>query len=182
MAKVHVTTSINGEPMEFLCEPSDTMLDALRGPLALRGTSRAVSAEDYEQLAAEAAPEVAEGSGLAAVDGKRVSESSRNGLKTLFHSPPRGPIVTVSAVACFALGYVLGGMGTIASTLALTNDVGSIDEQGGARFDERITPDRPCRPVDARCDGDGEELDVAAAGFRRFPTPRTGLTGFPPGS
>ena len=33
MAKVHVTTSINGEPMEFLCEP-DTMLDALRGPLA----------------------------------------------------------------------------------------------------------------------------------------------------
>ena len=38
MAKVHVTTSINGEPMEFLCEPSDTMLDALRGPLALTGS------------------------------------------------------------------------------------------------------------------------------------------------
>ena len=33
MAKVHVTTTINGEPMEFLCEPNDTMLDALRGPL-----------------------------------------------------------------------------------------------------------------------------------------------------
>ena len=31
MAKVHVTTTINGEPMEFLCEPIDTMLDALRG-------------------------------------------------------------------------------------------------------------------------------------------------------
>ena len=34
MAKVHVSTTINGEPMEFLCEPNDTMLDALRGPLA----------------------------------------------------------------------------------------------------------------------------------------------------
>ena len=33
------------------------------------------------------------------------------------------PISTLAAVACFALGYVLGGMGTIASTLALTNDV-----------------------------------------------------------
>ena len=33
MAKVHVTTTINGEPMEYLCEPNDTMLDALRGPL-----------------------------------------------------------------------------------------------------------------------------------------------------
>ena len=40
MAKVHVTTSINGEPMEFLCEPSDTMLDALRGPLALSSPCR----------------------------------------------------------------------------------------------------------------------------------------------
>ena len=29
MAKVHVTTTINGEPSEFLCEPNDTMLDAL---------------------------------------------------------------------------------------------------------------------------------------------------------
>ena len=27
MAKVHVTTTINDEPMEFLCEPSETMLD-----------------------------------------------------------------------------------------------------------------------------------------------------------
>ena len=31
MAKVHVSTTINGEPSEFLCEPNDTMLDALRG-------------------------------------------------------------------------------------------------------------------------------------------------------
>ena len=35
MAKLHVSTTINGEPAEFLCEPGDTMLDALRGPLGL---------------------------------------------------------------------------------------------------------------------------------------------------
>ena len=46
MAKVHVTTSINGEPMEFLCEPSDTMLDALRGPLALTGSKEGCASGD----------------------------------------------------------------------------------------------------------------------------------------
>src|SRR3979490_2408378 len=38
MAKLHVSTIINGEPAEFLCEPGDTMLDALRGPLGLTGS------------------------------------------------------------------------------------------------------------------------------------------------
>src|SRR5947199_169850 len=46
MAKVHVTTTINGEPMEFLCEPSDTMLDALRGPLALTGSKEGCASGD----------------------------------------------------------------------------------------------------------------------------------------
>jgi carbon-monoxide dehydrogenase small subunit len=46
MAKVHVTTSINGEPMEFLCEPSDTMLDALRGPLSLTGSKEGCASGD----------------------------------------------------------------------------------------------------------------------------------------
>ena len=46
MAKVHVTTSINGEPMEFLCEPADTMLDALRGPLALTGSKEGCASGD----------------------------------------------------------------------------------------------------------------------------------------
>ena len=46
MAKVHVTTSINGEPMEFLCEPSDTMLDALRGPLGLTGSKEGCATGD----------------------------------------------------------------------------------------------------------------------------------------
>ncbi len=42
MAKLHVSTTINGEPMEFLCEPNDTMLDALRGPLGLMLDDRLV--------------------------------------------------------------------------------------------------------------------------------------------
>src|SRR5258705_180557 len=46
MAKVHVTTTINGEPMEFLCEPGDTMLDALRGPLALTGSKEGCASGD----------------------------------------------------------------------------------------------------------------------------------------
>ena len=46
MAKVHVTTTINGEPMEFLCEPYDTMLDALRGPLGLTGSKEGCASGD----------------------------------------------------------------------------------------------------------------------------------------
>ena len=46
MAKVHVTTSINGEPMEFLCEPGDTMLDALRGTLNLTGSKEGCASGD----------------------------------------------------------------------------------------------------------------------------------------
>lgn len=35
--KVHVTTSINGEDTEFLCEPRDTLLEVLRDNLGLTG-------------------------------------------------------------------------------------------------------------------------------------------------
>jgi len=46
MAKVHVTATVNGEPAEFLCEPGDTMLDALRGPLGLTGSKEGCSSGD----------------------------------------------------------------------------------------------------------------------------------------
>ena len=46
MAKVHVSTTINGEPMEFLCEPYETMLDALRGQLGLTGSKEGCSSGD----------------------------------------------------------------------------------------------------------------------------------------
>jgi aerobic carbon-monoxide dehydrogenase small subunit len=46
MAKLHVSTTINGEPMEFLCEPSETMLDALRGQLGLTGSKEGCASGD----------------------------------------------------------------------------------------------------------------------------------------
>ena len=46
MAKLHVTTTINGEPVEFLCEPHHTMLDVLRGPLGLTGSKEGCGSGD----------------------------------------------------------------------------------------------------------------------------------------
>lgn len=46
MAKLHVTTTINGEPVEFLCDPSQTMLEALRGPLGLTGSKEGCGTGD----------------------------------------------------------------------------------------------------------------------------------------
>ena len=46
MAKLHVSTTINGEPAEFLCEPGDTVLDALRGPLGLTGSKEGCASGD----------------------------------------------------------------------------------------------------------------------------------------
>lgn len=36
--KTHVTTNINGEPYEYLCEPRQTLLEVLRDVLGLTGT------------------------------------------------------------------------------------------------------------------------------------------------
>ena len=38
MTKLHVTTTINGEAREYLCEPNQSMLDVLRDELGLTGT------------------------------------------------------------------------------------------------------------------------------------------------
>ena len=46
MAKLHVSTTINGEPEEFLCEPNETMLDALRNRLALTGSKEGCGSGD----------------------------------------------------------------------------------------------------------------------------------------
>ena len=37
-AKVHVTATINGEPVEFLCEPRQSLLEVLRDELKLTGS------------------------------------------------------------------------------------------------------------------------------------------------
>jgi len=46
MAKVHVTTSINGQPVEYLCEPGQTLLDVLRNDLQLTGTKEGCGSGD----------------------------------------------------------------------------------------------------------------------------------------
>src|ERR1700685_2115080 len=46
MSKTHVPTIITADPAEFLCEASDTMLDALRGPLGLTGSKEGCASGD----------------------------------------------------------------------------------------------------------------------------------------
>ena len=46
MARQHVTTEVNGEPQDFLCEPQETLLDVLRDELHLTGTKEGCSSGD----------------------------------------------------------------------------------------------------------------------------------------
>ena len=46
MAKTHVTTTINGEPVEYLCDASQTMLDVLRDQLGLTGSKEGCGSGD----------------------------------------------------------------------------------------------------------------------------------------
>ena len=46
MAKTHVNTNINGEPVEYLCETSQTMLDVLRDQLGLTGSKEGCGSGD----------------------------------------------------------------------------------------------------------------------------------------
>ena len=46
MAKTHVTTTINGEEVEFLCDPQATLLDVLRDDLGLTGSKEGCGSGD----------------------------------------------------------------------------------------------------------------------------------------
>ena len=46
MAKVHVSTTINGEPAEFLADPGQSLMDALRNTLGLTGTKEGCGTGD----------------------------------------------------------------------------------------------------------------------------------------
>ena len=46
MERQHVTTEVNGEPQDFLCEPQETLLDVLRDELHLTGTKEGCSSGD----------------------------------------------------------------------------------------------------------------------------------------
>ena len=46
MAKIHVTTTINGAPTEYLCDPNQTLLDVLRDNLGLTGSKEGCGSGD----------------------------------------------------------------------------------------------------------------------------------------
>ena len=46
MSKHHITTTINGEAVEFLCEPQLTLLDVLRDDLHMTGSKEGCSSGD----------------------------------------------------------------------------------------------------------------------------------------
>jgi len=46
MAKTHVTTTVNGDEVEFLCEPDQTLLDVLRDELELTGSKEGCASGD----------------------------------------------------------------------------------------------------------------------------------------
>ncbi len=46
MAKIHVSTTINGAPTEFLCDANQTLLDALRDTLGLTGSKEGCGSGD----------------------------------------------------------------------------------------------------------------------------------------
>lgn len=46
MSKVHVRTTVNGDPVEFLADPRDTLLDCLRNQVDLTGTKEGCGTGD----------------------------------------------------------------------------------------------------------------------------------------
>jgi len=46
MSQIHVTTSINGDATEFLCEAEDTLLDVLRDRLGMTGSKEGCGTGD----------------------------------------------------------------------------------------------------------------------------------------
>ena len=46
MARQHITTEINGEPQDFLCDTEETLLDVLRDEFQLTGTKEGCSSGD----------------------------------------------------------------------------------------------------------------------------------------
>jgi carbon-monoxide dehydrogenase small subunit len=46
MAKCHVTATVNGDTVEFLCEPDETLLDVLRDRLHLTGSKEGCASGD----------------------------------------------------------------------------------------------------------------------------------------
>ncbi len=46
MSNIHVTTTVNGDAVEFLCDPRETLLDVLRDRLTLTGAKEGCGTGD----------------------------------------------------------------------------------------------------------------------------------------
>jgi carbon-monoxide dehydrogenase small subunit len=46
MSQVQVSTTVNGDPVEFLCEPDESLMDVLRDRLGLTGTKEGCGSGD----------------------------------------------------------------------------------------------------------------------------------------
>jgi carbon-monoxide dehydrogenase small subunit len=46
MSQIHVSTTVNGDPVEYLCEPDETLLDVLRDRLGLTGSKEGCGSGD----------------------------------------------------------------------------------------------------------------------------------------
>lgn len=46
MSKIHVSTSINGDAVEYLCDPTETLLDVLRDHVGLTGAKEGCGSGD----------------------------------------------------------------------------------------------------------------------------------------
>jgi carbon-monoxide dehydrogenase small subunit len=46
MSQIHVTTRINGDPVEYLCDPEETLLDVLRDRLGMTGSKEGCGTGD----------------------------------------------------------------------------------------------------------------------------------------
>ena len=53
MSKIHVSTTVNGDPVDFLCDPRETLLDCLRDKLALTGAKEGCGTGDCGACSAE---------------------------------------------------------------------------------------------------------------------------------
>jgi carbon-monoxide dehydrogenase small subunit len=81
MSKHHISTTINGEPVEFLCEPQETLLDVLRNTLNLTGSKEGCASGDC-------------GACSVICDGKLICSCLMLGVEAEDHS-----IVTIEGIA-----------------------------------------------------------------------------------
>ena len=126
MAKHHVTTTVNHEPVEFLCGTTETLLDVLRDQLGLIGTKEGCGTGDCGACTIwlDGAPVTsclvlvgeAEGATLTTVEGLA------NGDEL---SPVQKAFVELHGMQC---GYCIPGMLMSASALLRDNPNPSEDE------------------------------------------------------